>query len=77
MLDKLNKIKWSQLPTLTINTYNELSCNNLKFENLQKEIVNFFFFLVDNLIYSSSLFIKRGNYTFPTCALPRKHFAHL
>ena len=44
MLDKLNKIKWSQLSTLTINTYNELSCNNLKFENLQKEIVNFFFF---------------------------------
>ena len=41
MLDKLNKIKWSQLPTMTINTYNELSYNNSKFENLQKKIVKF------------------------------------
>ena len=39
MLDKLNKIKWSYLSTLAINTHNELSCNNSKFENLQKEIV--------------------------------------
>ena len=39
MLDKFNKIKWSQLPTFAINTYNELSCNNSKLENLQKEIV--------------------------------------
>ena len=46
MLDKLNKIKQSQLPIMTINTYNELSYNNSKFENLQKEIVRFqiFFF---------------------------------
>ena len=41
MLDKLNKIKWSQLPTMIINTHNELSYNNSKFENLQKEIVKF------------------------------------
>ena len=41
MLDKLNKIKWLQLPTMTINTHNELSYNNSKFENLQKEIVKF------------------------------------
>ena len=61
MLDKLNKIKWSWLPTLVINTSNKLSYNNSKFENLQKEIVklHFFFFLVDNLIYLSSLFIKK------------------
>ena len=39
MLDKLNKIKWSQLPTFALNTYSELSCNNSKLENLQKEIV--------------------------------------
>ena len=44
MLDKLNKIKWSQLHTMTINTHNELSYNNSKFENLQKEIVKFQFF---------------------------------
>ena len=46
MLDKLNKIKWSQLTTMVINTHNELSYNNSKFENLQKETVklqkNFF-----------------------------------
>ena len=60
MLDKLNKIKWSWLPTLVINTSNKLSYNNSKFENLQKEIVKLhFFFLVDNLIYLSSLFIKK------------------
>ena len=59
MLDKLNKIKWSQLPTMAINTHNELSCNNSKFENLQKKIVKlFFFFFVDNSIYSSFLFIN-------------------
>ena len=34
MLNKLNKIKWSYLPTMAINTHNELSYNNLKFENL-------------------------------------------
>ena len=34
MLDKLNKIKWSYLSTLAINTHNELSCNNSKLENL-------------------------------------------
>ena len=39
MLDKLNKIKQSQLPTVAINTHNELSYNNSKFENLYKEIV--------------------------------------
>ena len=44
MLDKLNKIKWSQIPTMTINTHNGLSYNNSKFENLQKEIVKFHFF---------------------------------
>ena len=32
MLDRLNKIKWSYLSTLAINTHNELSCNNSKFE---------------------------------------------
>ena len=63
MLDKLNKIKWSQLSTLTINTHNKLSCNNSKFENLYKEIVKlnlliFFFFLVGNSIYLSSFFTK-------------------
>ena len=59
MLDKLNKIKWSQLHTMTINTHNELSYNNSKFENLQKEIVRFQnFFFVNNSIYSSSLFIN-------------------
>ena len=58
MLDKLNKIKWSQLlPTLAINTHNELSYNNLKFKNFQKEIVKLFL-LVDNSIYSNSLFIN-------------------
>ena len=41
MLDKFNKIKWSWLPTMKINTHNELSYNNSKFENLQKEIVKF------------------------------------
>ena len=45
MLDKLNKIKWSQLSTLTINTHNKLSCNNSKFENLYKEIVKLYLFL--------------------------------
>ena len=39
MLDKLNKIKWSYLLTMAINTHNEVSYNNSKFENLQKEIV--------------------------------------
>ena len=60
MLDKLNKIKWSQLPTMTINTHNELSYNNSKFENLQKEIVKFQFqiFFFNNSINSSSLFIN-------------------
>ena len=57
MLDKLNKIKWSQIPTMTINTHNELSYNNSKFENLQKEIVKFHFFFINNSIYSSSPFI--------------------
>ena len=60
MSDKLNKIKWSQLPTMTINTHNELSYNNSKFENLQKEIVKLYFFVVDNLIYSSSIFTKKN-----------------
>ena len=36
MLDKFNKIKWSQA-----NTHNELLYNNSKFENLQKKIVKF------------------------------------
>ena len=58
MLDKLNKIKWSQIPTMTINTHNGLSYNNSKFENLQKEIVKFHFFFINNSIYSSSLFIN-------------------
>ena len=39
MLDKLNKIKWSYLLTMAINTHNEVPYNNSKFENLQKEIV--------------------------------------
>ena len=63
MLDKLNKIKWSQLSTLAINTHNKLSCNNSKFENLYKGIVKlyfFYFFFVDNLIYSSSIFTKKN-----------------
>ena len=66
MLDKLNKIKWSQLPTMTINTHNELSYNNSKFENLQKEIVKFQKkkFWVNNSIYSSSLFINFCLYKF-------------
>ena len=34
MLDKLYKIKLSELLTLAINTHNRLSCNNSKFENL-------------------------------------------
>ena len=34
MLNKLNKIKQSQLPTMAINTYNEAPYNNSKFENL-------------------------------------------
>ena len=65
MLGKLNKIKGSLLSTLVINTHNELSCNNSKFENLQKEIVKlFFFFFVNNQIYSSSLFIKIFSFKF-------------
>ena len=64
MLDKFNKIKWSWLPTMKINTHNELSYNNSKFENLQKEIVKlhffFFFFLVDKLLYLIYLFIKKN-----------------
>ena len=39
MLDKLNKIKWLYLSTMTINTHKELSYNNSKFENLLKKIV--------------------------------------
>ena len=70
MLNKLNKIKWSQahksqLPTLAIDTHNELSYNNSKFENLYKKIVKLHVLLllllllfVDNSIYSSSFFIK-------------------
>ena len=37
MLDKLNKINWLYSYThwqQILNTYNELSCNNSKFENL-------------------------------------------
>ena len=30
MLYKLNKIKWSQLPILAIDTDNKLSCNDFK-----------------------------------------------
>ena len=58
MLNKLNKIKWLYIPTMVINTHNELSCNNSKVENLQKEIVKLSFFWDDKFIYSSSLFIK-------------------
>ena len=39
MLDKLNKIKWLYLSTMTINTHKELLYNNSKFENLLKKIV--------------------------------------
>ena len=45
MLDKFNKIKWSQLPTLAINTNNELPCNNSKFENLERNFKTSFCFL--------------------------------
>ena len=34
MPDKLNKIKYSLLPTLAIKNYNKLSWNNSKFENM-------------------------------------------
>ena len=59
MLDKLNKIKWSYLLTMAINTHNEVPYNNSKFENLQKEIVKLKKKKrVNNSIYSSSLFIN-------------------
>ena len=57
MLDKLNKIKWSQLPTMTINTHNELSYNNSEFENLQKNIVKFQFFFLSITRYIQVLFL--------------------
>ena len=39
MLDKLNKIKWLYLSTITINNHKEISYKNSKFENLFKKIV--------------------------------------
>ena len=44
MLNKLNKIKKSQLPTMVINTHNELLYKNSNLKTCRKKLLNFNFF---------------------------------